>query len=331
VKAKTIRIALGIAAVLAAAIAVTALAQAATIGSVTVAIGPVQVFRDGEARGIPAKPALDVRLGDRIETGAGGRVKVFLTRDNSVLQIGERSSLVIDVLEYAEATRTHRAVFRLLVGKVRVIINRVFGVQTDAKIESPTAVAGVTGTTLIVGYDMGTKVSAVLTVDGTVRVTGVGAKKAFTRDVTKGRIAFVARGDAPTAPRAVTQKELEEWLADTEVPGPPPTDLTRLDKRSLTDRPIAMSVRDAPGGGSSEPKDQARRKEAEEIGLEPIESTPDDDISDDDATDDDISDDDDATDDDVTDDDQDADVSIDVQFPESKGGGADEDTKKRRK
>ena len=244
------------------------------VGSVTVAIGPVQIFHAGAAQGAPAKQAMEVRLGDRIETGAGGRVKVFLTKDNSVLQVGEQSSFVIDALEYSEATKTHRAVFRLLAGKVRVIINRVFGIQTDAKVETPTAVAGVTGTTLIMGHDPRTKTSTVLTVDGTVRVTGGAAKKLTGRDVAKGEITFVPQGDAPRAPRPATAQEVAGLLGDTEVPGPPPADLSKLEKRSLTDNPEAISAGEGAGGGAMEPTDAAERKRSEEIGLEPAQPGP---------------------------------------------------------
>ena len=243
------------------------------VGNVTVAIGPVKVFHAGEAQGTQAKPAMEVRVGDRIETGAGGRCKVFLTKDNSVVQIGEQSTFAIDAVEYNEATKVHRAYFRLLGGKVRVIINRIFGIETDAKVETPTAVAGVTGTTFVIGHDAQTKGSTVLTGDGTVRTTG-GGKRGAARDVGKGQITFVPRGEVPSVPRLATAQELTGLLADTEVPGPPPADLSKLEKRSLNDNAAAISAGEGAGGGAMEPTDASARKRSEEIGLEPAQPTP---------------------------------------------------------
>ena len=294
-----------LAGILAATFLLAALgAQAQVVGNITVSIGPVDLFPAGQQKAVAAKQGADVRIGDRLETGAGGRVKIFMTMDNSVVQIGEETIFVIDDLEYSETEGVHRAFFRLLKGKARVIINKIFGVDADAKIETPTAVAGVTGTSLIVGYDVQTAQSLVLTLDGTVKAWNPNLRRTVVRELTTGRISYIAKGRYATEARNASPTVIEELLKATEVPGPPPTDLDSLDDKNLTDDPVGVTRKGEDDSGPAEPGDPKAGQRDEDPELEPAGPEYEDpgDLDDDDFGDD--------------DDDQDADVDVGIDFPE---------------
>ena len=310
-----------------AAIVLTALflavpAWAQVVGSVTISVGPVKVYRAGSDQGALAVVTMDVRVGDRIETGPGGRVKVFFTEDNSVLQLGEQSNFVVEELVYSESDRLHRALFRLLRGKVRVIINRVFGVDTEARVETPTAVAGVTGTTVIVGFEPEARRSTVLAVDGEVSVSNSAYRRSVSQELLTGQITFVDRRRVPERIRMATLEEVGMLLLATEVPGPPPTDLDSLRRRNLTDDPVSAS-RDSGTDEDDETEpsnltDALRNEEAELEPAGPAVSEPEDGL-DDDIGDDDVGD------DDLTDDDTDADTTIEIDFPDGSQQGEDDE------
>jgi hypothetical protein len=93
-----------------------------------------------------------VQLGDHVRTAAASRVKL-LFRDDSVMTLAERSELVVDE-QVAGAAPTSS--FTLLLGKVRAIVNDRYSAKgAEFEVKSPTAIAGVRGTSFIAGYDQG--------------------------------------------------------------------------------------------------------------------------------------------------------------------------------
>lgn len=118
-----------------------ALALAAPVGSVTKAKGSVLYkTREGAYQPLSGK---QVNEGDWIKTGKDGWVELTLS-DNSRFTIANNSELEIQSYLVTKTSKTGS--FGLTQGKLRASVMKLAGQQTDIKVKSSTAVAGVKGT-----------------------------------------------------------------------------------------------------------------------------------------------------------------------------------------
>lgn len=121
-----------------------ALKDATALGAVAAAVGPVTVTR-GNA-GSPASVGGELLPADKIETGAEAKVRVQL-RDGSVVALGQKSTLLLHKYEVTPTART--GALKILAGKFWMQFAKLAGGETtQLDIETPSAVAGVRGTTL---------------------------------------------------------------------------------------------------------------------------------------------------------------------------------------
>jgi hypothetical protein len=106
--------------------------------------GPVEIRRSPSSGAvltkIKFKPAEQLKAGDRITTGWGGRLILGLT-DGSQAVIGERS-----IVEVRDLGSSPRELFHVLRGKTRVYIEKLGGRPNPYRINTPTAVIAVRGT-----------------------------------------------------------------------------------------------------------------------------------------------------------------------------------------
>ena len=115
---------------------------AAPVGSVTKAKGTVLYkSRGGAYQQLGAK--LLVNEGDWIKTGKDGWAELTLS-DNSRFTIANGSELEIQSYLVSKTSKTGS--FGLTQGKLRASVMKLAGQQTDIKVKSSTAVAGVKGT-----------------------------------------------------------------------------------------------------------------------------------------------------------------------------------------
>lgn len=121
---------------------IPAMASAATVGNVTKAKGAV-LYRSGASSYKALASGQGVNEGDWIKTGKDGWIELTLS-DNSRFTIANNSELEVQSFMVSKTKKTGS--FGLTQGKLRASVMKLAGQQTDIKVKSTTAVAGVKGT-----------------------------------------------------------------------------------------------------------------------------------------------------------------------------------------
>lgn len=180
-------------------------AQTGDAGSVVSLEGTVEIGRAGAFT--IARVGSGIAAGDTIRTGTPGRARILFA-DESVLNVGDGSTLVIDETVYDPNQGAGSTLMHLLGGKVRALVSDYYsGGQGTYRIETTTAVSGVRGTEFVMAYDSGTQMTQVLGLGGEVAVhstrdrrnNGVLIREMFITEVAKGRF--------PTPPRQITTED----------------------------------------------------------------------------------------------------------------------------
>jgi hypothetical protein len=161
---------------------------------VTSSYGPVEVMFGSGVRLVPTRtelPTLDI--GDEIRTGPGAQMTLELP-DGSYMVVNENTTLVIDKFWGSEV----RNLVRVMMGKVRFFIQRLGGRPNPYRVNTPTALIAVRGTTfeVRVGENAATEV---LCFEGRVTVETAGMPD---REVIldAGRKTMVVNGQHPVKP-----------------------------------------------------------------------------------------------------------------------------------
>lgn len=122
--------------------------QPAAAGRIKVASGTVFLLRAGAL--LPAQAGQIVFEADVLRTGSDGRVGVTLEDDTRV-SLGPASEVRLDRFSYAPTAGQLGFVLRVVRGAVVYISGRIAKLAPDSiRIETPSAVLGVRGTTLAV-------------------------------------------------------------------------------------------------------------------------------------------------------------------------------------
>ena len=190
-------------------------ARAEDVGWVAALDGTAEVGRGGAWT--PLAQGDVVQLGDHVRTAAASRVKL-LFRDDSVLTLAESSELVVDE-QVAGAAPTSS--FSLLLGKVRAIVNERYSAKgAEFEVKSPTAIAGVRGTSFVAGYDPRRDETQVVGLEHTTWVHGTadptGSHKVL---VGPGQSTTIKRGSVPTRPHALPAAEIRNLTGQTTAKG----------------------------------------------------------------------------------------------------------------
>jgi hypothetical protein len=123
-------------------------AQSATAGRIKSATGAVHVLHAGSD--IPAQAGHSVYQGDLIRTGRDGRIGLTLN-DDTRLSLGPDSELRLDRFSYAPADGQFGLAIKLIRGVAAYVSGRIAKLAPDSiRIETPTAILGVRGTTLAI-------------------------------------------------------------------------------------------------------------------------------------------------------------------------------------
>lgn len=133
------------------------------VGNVVLVTGAPTLERNGKAYRLTANLAL--YNGDTINTPKEAKVKVVLA-DDSLLTIGANSRFKLENLAVKDNSRT--ASFRLYFGKLRAVVTKFTQGASEFKFYTPTAVAGVRGTQLVLEYDQSTQQTTLSVLDGEV-------------------------------------------------------------------------------------------------------------------------------------------------------------------
>ncbi len=186
--------------------ATNALAQTRA-GIVTSVSGDVHVERAGAT--VTATSSMTVDVGDRIVTGANGRIAITLT-DSSKLELDASSTLVIDDQVFTASSR--RTKLSLFAGMVHSFVSYAAAPTPNFEVHTPNAVASARGTQ----YDTETDASQrpeykdcrrftqVSVYEGTVEVVNPNNPSAGSARVPAGYKTLVVCGFAPLAPSTLT-------------------------------------------------------------------------------------------------------------------------------
>jgi hypothetical protein len=131
--------------------AVPAFGQTVAVGRIKVVTGEVMVVRASTPSAAQAGQA--VFEGDVLRTGSDGRVGVTL-KDDTRVSLGPSSEVRVDRFSYAPAEGQLAVVLKIARGVVAYVSGRIAKLAPDAiRIETPSAILGVRGTTLVVKAD----------------------------------------------------------------------------------------------------------------------------------------------------------------------------------
>lgn len=180
---------------------IAAPARADDAGKIVSLEGTVEIGRnDAFTR---ADVGSGVQAGDTIRTGDPGRARILFA-DDSVLNLGDSTTLVIDETVFDASQGAASTLMHLIGGKVRALVSEYYsGSQASYQIETTTAVSGVRGTEYILAHDQETEFSEVLGLGGTVAVHGTIDRKNNGVLIHANEITEVAKGKYPTAPRQI--------------------------------------------------------------------------------------------------------------------------------
>jgi hypothetical protein len=175
-------------------------ALAEDVGSVASVRGDAQIGRGGAFTA--ATVGAGVQLGDELRTGEGQMRVVF--RDDSVIDLTERSSMTVDTQVFDPANSKYTSLLRLAAGKARALVGSIYGTPgASYEIQTPTAVAGVRGTAFLIEYDPRRDATDVVGIEGRIMVRSLAEVLDNTVYVTANEGTSVGRGVAPTRPEAI--------------------------------------------------------------------------------------------------------------------------------
>ncbi len=170
------------------------------VGSVASVRGVAEIGRGGAFT--PATVGAAVQLGDELRTGDGQMRVVF--RDDSVIDLTEKTSLTVDTQVFDPGTSRFSSLMKLAAGKARAIVSHVYGTPgASYEIQTPTAVAGVRGTSFLIEYDTTRDATDVIGIEGRIMVRSLAEVLNDTVYVTASEGTSVTRGMAPTKPEPV--------------------------------------------------------------------------------------------------------------------------------
>jgi hypothetical protein len=117
-------------------------------GRVHVSSGSASIVRADQT--IPAAVGLPLFERDTLRTGPDGRLGVTLL-DNTRVSLGPDSAVRVDTVQYAPAEGKLALALKVLRGATAYVSGRIAKLAPDAvRLETPAAIVGVRGTTLVI-------------------------------------------------------------------------------------------------------------------------------------------------------------------------------------
>jgi hypothetical protein len=122
--------------------------QAEAVGRIKVVSGAVTIMRGDKQ--LPAQAGVLLYQSDMLKTGADGNVGVAL-KDDTRVALGPASEVRLDRFSYAPAEGNLALVLKVMRGVVAYVSGHIAKLAPDAvRIETPSAILGVRGTTLAI-------------------------------------------------------------------------------------------------------------------------------------------------------------------------------------
>jgi hypothetical protein len=234
----------------------TALGQTEQSGHVLTVKKDVYLFRAGQQSAARARDPL--YLEDAVATDQDSRAKLFF-RDDSVLNLGERSRVEVEQYLYSTTTDRSRAVYNLVEGSLKVVVGR-----SDLEIHTPTAVAAARGTRFLVALrGTGDEIETlILVLEGEVAVRSITEQILKVVTLRQGQMTTVPLRKPPAPPTQTPPHLLDQYRTGTLAIGevfrdrldalPRPGDASSEESATAAGEPRADDRRDRDTG--SEPK-----------------------------------------------------------------------------
>lgn len=185
-------------------------AAAEEVGTVASTRGAAEIGRGGAFTA--ATVGATIQLGDELRTGPDGLLRVVF-RDDSVVDLAASTSLTVDTQVYDPGASRFSSLLRLAAGKARAAVSAVYGTPgASYEVQTPTAVAGVRGTTFLVEYDAAREATDVIGIEGRIMVRSLVERLDDTVYVTASEGTTVVRGMAPTRPEPVNPDTLRHEM-----------------------------------------------------------------------------------------------------------------------
>jgi len=212
-------------------------------GRVAAILGTLEIGRGGMSR--PASIGAPVFAGDRLITGGADQAKIVF-QDDTVIDLGPGTEVLLAKQVFDRAAHRAESLSRLTKGKLRAWVGEAYRkARSRYEVETPTAIVSLRGTEFIVAYDSAAAVTAVVCMAGEVEVVG-------TLGVIGGQVQLsaqsrteVVKGRFPTPRQAVTEAQMQQYLAGLELVGTGHRDGLSVEHPALSGRPL--TPQDVPG------------------------------------------------------------------------------------
>ena len=185
------------------------------VGTVAAVEGQAEVLRAGAW--VPLATGDPVLLGDQLRTRSDAKLRVEL-REESVLTLAPASQLTVTEQLVAPATVSR---FQLLLGTIKAVVTQRYAQpQARFEVETPTAIAGVRGTSFLAAYDPAEDETLVVGLTQVTRVRALVDQRGVAEvDLGPGLATRVRRGSRPLAPAPLPEDQLRSLQAATELGG----------------------------------------------------------------------------------------------------------------
>ncbi len=177
------------------------------IGIVTAVKGQVTVVSAGVSEAV--EEGARVFLGDRFETGEDSGVKI-LFNDDTLISLGANTTF--EITEFVYTTARRKSLYNIITGKLKAIIQKFEGEESDIEFATPGGVAGIKGTIIFIDADM----NIFFVLEGEAFVRGVipGAREIWLRG---GEFTGIQPDGNPSDPALIPLELKGELEKGTEV------------------------------------------------------------------------------------------------------------------
>jgi hypothetical protein len=125
--------------------------QPSAAGRIKVVSGSAFIVRESQL--VPASVGQDVYASDGLRTGADGRIGITL-KDDTRISLGPSSEVRLERFNYAAADGSLGLVLKIVRGVAAYVSGRIAKLSPDSvRLETPTAIVGVRGTSLAIRVD----------------------------------------------------------------------------------------------------------------------------------------------------------------------------------
>jgi hypothetical protein len=162
----------------------------------------VSVRKTSAEDAVAAGMGMSILEGGSVETGDGGKARIDLMPEGTIVRVGPNSSFKLSQL--VEESGEPKTKIELLFGKVYILLN-----GGTLSVETPSGVASVRGSLLSVEYDPETGQIRAACMEGHCGLQGDEGDEV---EIPEGEESFIDEGEFPEDPFPMDQDEVEAWL-----------------------------------------------------------------------------------------------------------------------